>query len=897
MRNVSSAVMIMLCSIASVAQQQALTIDAIRNWPQIRNEMISSDGKLIAYKVFRNMPDDTLVVQSVDQRWIEKIPGASLPAFTANSQWFICKKRDSLFVYDTRKYRMITSLDNITAFKIPTAGNGVWMACLTRLPGKKLVLHNLANNSVITYDSVLQFRFSGNGKVMLLHRITNIQWVDLKDLKVSTILQDVVNARGFEFDDADEQLAFLSDTIKEGHTATMLWYYRKGVNSARVMVNETTPRFDSHNWVLTAGIRFSPDGRRIVFPLKKLTDRSRKALPGAAEVNIWHYDDDYLQTEQAVNLALDFNRIYMAVINTGDNTVIPVNQGEDEPLAELAAGGNVDFALVRRHGNYFAGKWKASTVPSYYSVDLKNGRRNKIIGQRDLTVGISPAGRYIIWYDPLKKTYFTYEICSQQVKDITPTLAGTLTAAQSMRLNSFTPFGIAGWLPNDQALLLYDEFDIWKIDLAGGKEPLNITNGYGRRNHIVLRIWNRDNNDYSTPVINDNTRLLVAFDMSNMNNGFFKANLSTAADPVKLSLDPYLYYAHYRFNFPHLARYPIIKARNAEAYLVRRMNSREYPNLYYTRDFKTFKPLSGIQPGQAYNWPSGELISWKQADGTINRGVLYKPAGFDPGKKYPVIFHIYEKLSYRLHQFLDPELCSGSLNIPFFVSHDYLVCTPDISYTAGSPGESAYQSVLSAARHLSRMPWIDSTRMGLQGHSFGGYQVNYIVSRTNLFAAAQESAGASDFISYYNGFYREHSAQFYFEYGQARLGYTMWEKPDLYFQNSPIFKADQVQTPLLIMHNKDDGEVPFQQGIEWFTALRRLGKKVWMLQYDKEYHGIEQPKNQLDFTLRVVQFFDHYLKGALAPKWMINGIPASQKGIDAGLELSSGTSLQQNGNY
>jgi dienelactone hydrolase len=891
MRKISIAVVALLCVYPSFAQKKPLTIESVKNWPDIRNEAISSDGRVLMYKIYKGLPDDTLVVQSVDQRWTEKFSGITLPVFTANSQWFLYKKRDSLFIYDIKKYRLVTALGDIASFKVPSAGSGVWLACLTKSADKKLVLHNLKNNNTITYDSVSQFQFADNGKVLLLQRAGNVQWIDLKEAKTYTVMQHISNARSFAFDEAGEQLAFLADEMKNGSKTVTLRYYKKGMDSATVKVNDNTPEIDSRHWVPAPGIKFSPDGRRILFPLRKVIDRSRKAAPGTAEVNIWHYDDEYLQTEQTVNLALDSNRIFMAVINIGDNTIFQINQGGDEPFIDLAGDGNADFAIVRQNGNYFAGKWKASTVPVFYSVDLKNGQRNKIIAQRDLTVDISPAGKYIIWYDPLKKTFFTYDTRTQQVRDITPTLAGTLTPTQSMRLNSFTPFGIAGWLPNDQALLLYDEFDIWKIDLAGEKAPLNITNGYGRRNHIVLRVWNTDNSDYSTPVINNKTLLLSAFDVENMNNGFFKGSLfATAADPVKLSLDPYLYYGHYRFNCQFLAKFPITKARHADAYLVRRMDSKEYPNLYFTRDFKQFIPVSNVQPQQDYNWLTTELISWKQTDGTTSKGILYKPANFDPNKKYPIIFYFYERLSYRLHQFLEPELSRGSLNIPFFVSNGYLVCTPDISYITGNPGESAYQSVGSAARYLSQMPWVDSERMGLQGHSFGGYQVNYIVSRTNLFAAAQESAGASDFISYYNGFYREHSAQFYFEYGQGRLGYTLWEKPDLYFQNSPIFKADQVQTPLLIMHNKEDGEVPFQQGIEWFTALRRLGKKVWMLQYDKEHHGIDQPKNQRDFTIRVAQFFDHYLKGSPAPKWMVNGVPASVKGMETGLELIPGSS-------
>src|SRR5687767_10257797 len=186
MRKISIAVMILFCGLLSAAQQPALTIEAMKNWPQIRYEMISPNGKVIVYKVFKNMPDDTLVIQSVDKHWSEKISGATLPVFTPNSQWFICKKRDSLFIYDIKKYRLASSLGEIGSFKTPTAGNGAWVACLTKSPDKKLVLRNLTNNSSITYDSVVLFQFSDNGKAMLLQRAANILWVDLKDTKAYT---------------------------------------------------------------------------------------------------------------------------------------------------------------------------------------------------------------------------------------------------------------------------------------------------------------------------------------------------------------------------------------------------------------------------------------------------------------------------------------------------------------------------------------------------------------------------------------------------------------------------------------------------------------------------------------------------------------------------------------
>jgi len=234
---------------------------------------------------------------------------------------------------------------------------------------------------------------------------------------------------------------------------------------------------------------------------------------------------------------------------------------------------------------------------------------------------------------------------------------------------------------------------------------------------------------------------------------------------------------------------------------------------------------------------------------------------------------------------------SINVNVPYFVSNGYLVFLPDIIYKIGEPGQSALNAVESAARYLSRMPWVDSTRMAIQGHSFGGYETNYIVTHSHLFAAAATFAGTSDWISAYGEleFGSGLPRQSKYEIGQDRLGASLWQRPDLYVKNSPIFSADQVTTPLLIVANKEDGGVPFEQGVELYMALRRLNKKVWMLQYDGEGHSVSG-KNAADYTIRLTQFFDHYLKGAAPPVWMTQGIPASLKGIKAGYELdNSGT--------
>jgi dipeptidyl aminopeptidase/acylaminoacyl peptidase len=187
--------------------------------------------------------------------------------------------------------------------------------------------------------------------------------------------------------------------------------------------------------------------------------------------------------------------------------------------------------------------------------------------------------------------------------------------------------------------------------------------------------------------------------------------------------------------------------------------------------------------------------------------------------------------------------------------------------------------------YLSKKTWVDAQRMGLQGHSFGGYETNYIVTRTRLFAAACAASGVSDLVSWYGAVPRAGHAEYSTERAQDRMGGTLWRLPDLYIKNSPIFRADKVTTPLLLMNDKEDRQVPFAQGVEFFTALRRLGKRVWMLQYDEGGHSVGRGKDAIDFSTRMAQFFDHYLKGAPAPYWMTRGIPARLRGIDDGLEL------------
>ncbi len=413
----------------------------------------------------------------------------------------------------------------------------------------------------------------------------------------------------------------------------------------------------------------------------------------------------------------------------------------------------------------------------------------------------------------------------------------------------------------------------------GWKEKTrNISLGYGGEKKTILRAL--DFVDYDTHSIGSYDTLFIAgFDTRTKWNSLFRVILG---NPNKFEE---LFNQHFMLSSlngspalcgaTHLMK--PLKAKNVSVYLFMLMNDSVYPNLYITTNFIRFEPITHFAPQNQYNWYTTEIIRWPISGKEQGEGVLYKPLNFNPAKKYPVIFYYYENNSHALNWFINPCLSNGTLNVPWYVSNGYLVFVPDISYNgAGYPGRTAYRTVVTAEKYLSKRLYIDSKHIGLQGHSYGGFETNYIVTKSKLFAAAASGAGVAEIISRYG------LNQKYYESGQGRIGFTLWEKPNLYIENSPIFNADKINTPMLIMHNKGDGIVGFNQGQEWFNALKRNRKKVWMLSYENENHAIVLEKNQLDYSIRLNQFFDHYLKVLPAPLWMTRSISG-----DAGFALDS----------
>jgi dipeptidyl aminopeptidase/acylaminoacyl peptidase len=404
----------------------------------------------------------------------------------------------------------------------------------------------------------------------------------------------------------------------------------------------------------------------------------------------------------------------------------------------------------------------------------------------------------------------------------------------------------------------------------GNINPVNLFKGRdGRRVHRYVKT------DPEASAIEEVEPMLIHFtDEETKAEGYMWFNIHTGVKDILQEGD---------FS---LSRRPI-KARNADRWLFTREDYQTFPDLLYSTDLKSTLKISDANPQkQDYHWGNIEMIEFTSLDGQQLKGLLVKPDNFDPSKKYPLMVNFYEKSSNRLHRHRAPEFNRSTMNYPFYASRGYVVFNPDVPYKIGYPGESAYNSVIAGVTHLVNQGFIDEERIGLQGHSWGGYQIAYLLTRSDMFACAESGAPVVNMISAYGGIRwgSGMSRQFQYEHTQSRIGGTIWDYPLRYIENSPIFTMDKVKTPVLILHNDNDSAVPWYQGIEYFMALRRLNKPAWMLNYNDEPHWPLKLPNRKDFQKRMQQFFDYYLLDAPMPEWMDEGVPALEKETNMGYE-------------
>jgi dipeptidyl aminopeptidase/acylaminoacyl peptidase len=928
-------IVLLLTTIAfsqSTTNKKPITQADYPAWKIISSTQISNDGHWVSYEVNPQKGDGMLFIYNTETNRYDSIPRAFDATFSGDSKFLACKikpeedtvikaklakkkkddsPKDSLGIYVMEKNHL-TKVARVKSFKLAEEGSS-WLAYHLEkaLPvkdttdkldttakkkekpkkkkkkktgdGTELVIKKVIEDKSFSFKDVTDYNVSKNGETFSFIR-------QVKDSIDSTFVYNFITKEQIDqlifeqegtakkpgLDNEGEQVAFVfsTDTAKEKNFDLFYWQHK--TKEAKVIVDSLTNGL-AGNWRVSEhrGPSFSENGERLFFGTAPAVEvKPKDTLPDdeKAHVDIWNWKDPLIQPQQLKQLEKEQKRNYLAVFYPDEGNMLQLAD-ETMPDVKTYNKGNTDVALGSSDLPYQQLLSWDDGYRDYFAVDLNTGERKQLLEKQQSAAQFSPGGKYIIWWAVQDSSWYVKGVETESVVSLTKDLPYNFYSELNDMPQLPGSYGLAGWTENDGHVLIYDKYDIWKFDPTGKDDPERITAGFGRDNEIRFRYMKLDREQEYI----EGEMYLSGFNYTTKGDGYYLSSPKSNEAPDKLFAGAY--------NFSGL-----IKAKEADKVIWQKSSFELYPDLWWSNmKFQAPYQITYLDKQRdQFLWGNVQLVSWTSSDGELLDGLLYTPENQDKSKKYPMLVYFYERNSDNLHTFRNPSPSRSIINPSYCVSNEYIVFVPDIPYLEGYPGQSAYRAIVSGTLAMcDQFPFIDKEKMGIQGQSWGGYQVAYLVTQTNLYKAAMAGAPVSNMTSAYGGIRwgSGMSRMFQYEKTQSRIGGTLWEKPIQYIENSPVFYVPKIETPLLIMHNDDDGAVPWYQGIEMFVAMRRLAKPAWMLTYNKEEHNLTKWPNRMDLDIRMYQFFDHYLKGAPEPQWMKEGVPAIEKGKNLGYGL------------
>jgi hypothetical protein len=747
--------------------------------------------------------------------------------------------------------------------------------------GTPLVLRELATGTEVRIEGVTNYVLD-RAERWLVYSTTgadslNADGVHARNLAtgaVTALKTGTGNYRSLALDEAATQVAFVTDAdewtaekprVTLYHASLTGTRQRPGPQPATVAVAAGAVG-DGMRIAERGAIEFVRTGGVLRFGIQHLPLDSIPAdsLADKAVVDLWHWRDARVQPMQRLQAGADRNRSYTAILHVATKQVRTLAH-DSMPQAVLSDDGRI--AVANTDVPYEMDAIAGDDGVDIHVINTLTGVSRQVAKKVRSGGQLSPSAKFVTWWEG--GAWRAHDVAANRTRDLTSAVTGVSFEREIHDTPSEpAPWGLAGWTKDDARVLVYDRYDIWEIDPAGLAAPRNLTEGQGRRENLTFRLVDLDPDerfvDPAQPV------LLRAFDNGTKYAGFYRDRLGSGAPAERLVMAPK--------SFPLL-----MKARKSEQLLVTRADYREFPDLWTGTALDKLERISNAMPeASEYRRGDVELVKWNNSDGVPLEGLLYKPEGFDPSRKYPMVVYFYEQLSDGLYGYVRPA-GRNVINAAVYTSLGYLVFMPNIHYTPGYPGPSSVKAIVPGVQSLIARGIADPAKLGISGQSWGGYQTSFIITHTDMFAAAVPNATVVNMTSAYGGIRWESGVEraiVNYERGQSRIGGSLWEYPERYFENSALFRLDRVKTPVLFMANDNDGAVPWYQGIEFFIAMRRLGKEAYMVNYNGDAHNPRKYANQKDIDRRMQEFFAVKLLGAPAPDWMKRGIPFLEKGRD-----------------
>ena len=931
-----------------IAQKKSLDHSVYDSWESIGTRVLSNDGKWLGYSKDVQEGDGNLLLFATDKKTSQNFPRANKLAITSDSKFAVFSARpfykdikavkdkklkknkltkDSLFIVNLQNSKT-AKIPNVKSYKTPIKGGSVIAYLLENLKDKsseaekdddkedagddknnkpsELIIENLLTGKKQSFQNVIRYQFSENGKQLAFvtqkpeekndeakdrekvkskdkskpkkYALQYVHLMNLENFAVNKLIEEEGDFSQLSFDKSGNHFSLVGTNSAENDLVKdyNLYYFSK---NKKAVLNQNSLKMPK-GWVISKNKMptFSKNGKQLYFGIapKPIAKDTALITNDHAILDVWSHNDDYLKTIQLKNLSKDLKKSYDAVIQTQNPEILTAITNPKMDSIAIINEGNAPFSVGISNNNSRAEfQWTGAEKNTYFIVNNLSGETTEFVKNLNGRVYPSPLGNYMVYFNREDGNWYAYNVVKKSTFQLNKGLQVKFTNEEFDMPDNPNAYGLEGFTDHDFSVIIKDRYDLWEFFLDGKSAPKNITNGFGRKNKISFDMYQLDKDIKS---YNRKTEMyLFAFNEENKQSGIFKTKIEASKNPEQLQMGDFYGYKN------------LIKAKNAEVYSYTKESYKNSPDVYVSDYFKTEHQVSKINPQQnSYNWGTAELVSWTTPKGYSSKGILYKPENFDPNKKYPMIVYFYEKLSDGLNRYIAPAPTPSKLNISYFVSNGYLVFAPDISYEDGHPGKSAVEFINSGVEFLKKNSWVNGNKIGIQGQSWGGYQVAYLITHNDMYAAAWSGAPVVNMTSAYGGirWSTGMNRQFQYEKSQSRIGKTLWEAPELYIENSPLFHLDKVTTPVVIMSNDKDGAVPWYQGIEMFTALRRLDKKVWLLNYNNDDHNLTKRQNRKDIQIREQQFFDYYLKDAKAPVWMTRGIPSTLKGKDWGFELT-----------